>query len=583
MTARDDDLRIRPGRIQHGNRGGKHPHTFVGEVMRAAKKAGHVGASFRSSLGRNRSRFGRGRRAAVSIRLRSNARRVVTKARVVRHQGTRFRSAPLPKHITYLKREGVTKDGEPARMFDAASDEADERAFAERCKDDRHHFRFIVSPEAAIEIGDLKTFTRELVADMEKDLGTGLDWVAVDHWNTDNPHIHLLIRGRADDGEDLVISRDYISRGLRDRAAERVTLELGPRTDQQVQSALEREVEAERWTSLDRALRDISDVGGGVVDLRPGPNAEDPELRRLLLGRAAKLERLGLAEPVGPACWTLKPGLDGTLRQLGVRSDIIRTMHQAMSRTGLEPDVSRFALHGEEPADPVLGKLVQRGLDDELKGSAFAIIAGVDGRTHHLRFSDLEFTSDAPPGAIVEARAYDDANGRRRLSLATRSDLSVRQQITANGATWLDRQLLAKDPPLSGSGFGAEVREAMDARIDHLVEEGLARRQGQRAVFARDLLATLRRRELDEAAAKLSADTGLAYQPVAEGEHVAGVYRQRVTLASGRLAMIDDGLGFQLVPWRPALEKNLGREVRGTMSPSGNIDWDFSRTRGLGL
>ena len=164
-----------------------------------------------------------------SIRLRSNARRVVTKARVVRHQGTRFRSAPLPKHITYLKREGVTKDGESARMFDAASDEADEHAFAERCKDDRHHFRFIVSPEDAAEIGDLKTFTRELVADMEKDLGTGLDWVAVDHWNTDNPHIHLLIRGRADDGKDLVISRDYISRGLRDRAAERVTLELGPR------------------------------------------------------------------------------------------------------------------------------------------------------------------------------------------------------------------------------------------------------------------------------------------------------------------------------------------------------------------
>ena len=97
MTARDDDLRVRPGRIQHGNRGGKRPQTFVGEVMRAAKKAGHVGNSFRSSQGRSRSRFGRGRRAAVSIRLRSNARRVVMKARVVRHQGTRFRSAPLPK------------------------------------------------------------------------------------------------------------------------------------------------------------------------------------------------------------------------------------------------------------------------------------------------------------------------------------------------------------------------------------------------------------------------------------------------------------------------------------------------------
>jgi type IV secretory pathway VirD2 relaxase len=583
MTTRDDDLRVRPGRIQHGNRGGKRPQTFVGEVMRAAKKAGHVGNSFRSSQGRSRSRFGRGRRAAVSIRLRSNARRVVTKARVVRHQGTRFRSAPLPKHIAYLKREGVTRDGAPARMFDAGGDEADERAFAERCNDDRHHFRFIVSPEDASEIGGLKEFTRELVADMERDLGTRLDWIAVDHWNTDNPHVHLLIRGRADDGQDLVISRDYISRGIRDRAAERITLELGPRTEQQIQSALEREVEAERWTSLDRALRDISDECGGVVDLRPGPNPEDPELRRLLLGRAAKLERLGLADPVGAGCWILKSGLDGTLRQLGVRGDIIKIMHQAMSRAGSEPDVSRFALHGEEPSDPVLGRLIERALDDELKGTAYVIVAGVDGRTHHLRFGDLEFTGDAAPGAVVEARAYDDANGRRRVSLATRSDLSIADQVTASGATWLDRQLLAKDPPLGGAGFGAEVREAMEARTEHLIEEGLAKRHGQRVIFARDLLVTLQRRELEEAAATLSADTGLAYQPAAEGERISGVYRERVTLASGRFAMIDDGLGFQLVPWRPALEKNLGRELRGVMAPGGRVEWDLGRKRGLGL
>ena len=263
MTTRDDDLRVRPGRIQHGNRGGKRPQTFVGEVMRAAKKAGHVGNSFRSSQGRSRSRFGRGRRAAVSIRLRSNARRVVMKARVVRHQGARFRSAPLPKHIAYLKREGVTRDGEDARMFDAASDTADERAFAERCEDHRHHFRFIISPEDGAELGDLKTFTRELMLDVEKDLGTRLDWVAVDHWNTDNPHVHVLIRGRADDGQDLVISREYISRGFRDRAAERVTLELGPRSEREIRTALEREVGSDRWTSLDRALREKTRSCGG--------------------------------------------------------------------------------------------------------------------------------------------------------------------------------------------------------------------------------------------------------------------------------------------------------------------------------
>jgi len=582
MSTSDDDIQVRPGRIRHVNRAAKRPQTFVGEVMRAAKKAGHVGSSFRSSQGRSRSRFGRGRRAAVSIRLRSNARRVVMKARVVRHQGTRFRSAPLPKHMAYLKRDGVTRDGADARMFDATSDAADEQAFAERTADDRHHFRFIISPEDAAELADLRTFTRELMQDVERDLGTRLDWVAVDHWNTDNPHVHVLIRGRADDGQDLVISRDYISRGFRDRAAERVTFELGPRSEHEIRTALEKEVEAERWTSLDRALRDIADDGGGVTDLRPG-GEDDPEMRRLMLGRAAKLERLGLAEQIGPAQWTLKPGIEPTLRDLGIRGDIIKTMHRAMSGADREPDIAGFAIHGDAPADPVLGRLVQRGLDDELKGSAYAIVEGVDGRTHHLRFSDLELTGDARPGAIVETRAYEDANGRQRMSLATRSDLTIEAQISAPGATWIDRQLLAKDPALSNCGFGAEVREAMDRRIEHLAQQGMAERQGQRVVFARDLINTLRRQELDGAASKLSAETGLAHRPSAEGEHVSGIYRQRVTLSSGRFAMIDDGMGFQLVPWRPALEQQLGKHVAGVMAPGGGVDWNFGRKRGLAL
>jgi type IV secretory pathway VirD2 relaxase len=103
--------------------------------------------------------------------------------------------APLSAHVAYLKREGVTRDGSPTRMFDAAGDNADDRAFTERCKDDRHHFRIIVSPEDAADLTDLREYTRDLMRQMEADLGTRLDWVAVDHWNTDNPHVHLLVRG----------------------------------------------------------------------------------------------------------------------------------------------------------------------------------------------------------------------------------------------------------------------------------------------------------------------------------------------------------------------------------------------------
>jgi type IV secretory pathway VirD2 relaxase len=584
MSQRENEFRVRPGRIRDSGRGFSRTKSFVGQVMRAATKAGHVGPNFgRGKDGASRSRFGCGRRAALSLSLRPASRRVVMKARVVRHHGARSRSAPLSRHITYLKRDGVTRDGAEARMFDAASDKVDERAFAGRCGDDRHHFRFIISPEDAAELSDLRTFTRELMSDVARDLGTKLDWIAVDHWNTDNPHIHVLIRGRAEDGHDLVISRDYISRGFRDRAAERVAIELGPRSEREIRSALEREVEAERWTSLDRALRVASDDGAGVADLRPGASGEDLELRRLMVGRAAKLERLGLAEQVASGCWTFKPGIEDKLRDLSIRGDIIKTMHRAMSGFHREPDVSGFALHGDEPVETILGRLVERGLYDELKGSAYAIVDGVDGRTHHLRFTDLEMTGDAMPGAIVEARTYDDTLGRKHLTLAIRSDFSIEAQVRARGATWIDRQLIARGSEISSTGFGIAARDAMERRIDHLVGEGLARRQGQRVIFARDLLNTLRQRDLDAATSRLSLETGLLHRPSSEGERVAGTYRQTVMLASGRFAVIDDGTGFQLVPWRPALEQHLGREVSGVATGRGQVAWSLGRRMGLGI
>jgi len=585
VTTRDDGLSIRPGRIRDGGHSRGSAKSFVGQVMRAARKAGHTGKRFSGqSHASGRSRFGRGRVAAAQLRLLSPSRRVVIKARVVRHRGTHFRSAPLAKHLSYLQREGVTRDGSDARLFDADPESADAGVFADRCEQDRHHFRFIVSPEDAPEMADLRAFTRDLMANAEADLGTRLEWVAVDHWNTDNPHVHVLVRGVADDGADLVISRDYISRGLRVRAEELAGLELGPRSERAIRASLEQEVDADRWTGLDQALRAASDDNGGLADLRSGalePN--DPALRRLMIGRATKLERLGLAERVGPVQWTLRPGLEDTLRALGERGDIIKTMHRALSHSGGAVSVADFAIHTDTAA-PIIGRLADRGLHDELTGTAYVVIEGVDGRAHHLRFPDLATTGDASIGAIVEARGFEDANRRRRLALLVRSDLGLAAQVSASGATWLDRQAVTRERlPLASSGFGADAAAALERRAEHLIGEGLARRQGQRIVFAQDLLETLRRRELAAVRTKLSDETGLAWHPSAEGEHVSGVYRQRIPLASGRFAMIDDGLGFQLVPWRPSLEPHLGRQVSGVVGPGGAVDWSFGRKRGLGL
>ena len=584
MSGRDDEVFVRPGRVRDGGRGAGKPQSFVGQVMRAARKAGHTGLGFgRGASGRGGG-FGRGRAATAALALRSPQRRVVIKARVVRQRGARFRSAPLAKHLSYLQRDGVTRDGTDARLFDARGDTADVSAFAERCADDRHHFRFIVSPEDGPEMADLRAFTRDLMARAERDLGTRIDWVAVDHWNTDQPHVHVLARGVDQDGTDLVISREYISRGFRARAEEMVGLELGPRSEREIRSALQRDVGAERWTGLDRALRAAAEEGAGVADLRPGSEAfPDRDLRRLMIGRAQVLERLGLADQAGPAQWSLRPDAEATLRAMGDRGDVIRTMHRALARGGREPDTVAFAIHGDDqPGVP--GRLADRGLQDELKGSAYVVIEGVDGRAHHIRFGSLEATGEAAIGAVVEVRPFDGQDGQRRVSLAVRSDLPLEAQIGSQGATWLDRTLIAREPIApAGTGFGADVRDALAKRADHLAAEGLASRQGGRTLFARDLLDTLRRREIDVASAKLSAETGLPRVGSAEGEHVAGVYRQRVQLASGRFAMIDSGLGFELVPWKPALEEHVGRHVSGVVQPGGSVAWSFARTRGLGV
>ena len=584
MSRDDNEFRVRPGRSRDsGAASGRRSQKLAAQVQRAANKAGHAG-SRRAGLkrGSGSGKAARGRRTVAAMRRTPGQRRVTVMARIARHKGAHYRAAPLAKHIKYLERDGVSRDGRDASMFDAQTDRADRDAFAGRCEDDRHHFRFIVSPEDAGDMEDLRSFTRELMADAAKDLGTELDWVAVDHWNTDNPHIHVLVRGVASDGTDLVIDRGYISEGLRFRAEERVTLELGPRTELDIRTALEREVDAERWTSLDRQLERLGQDTAGLVDLRPGGDA-DPEMRRLLLGRAAKLEQLGLAAREGPAVWALEPGAENTLRDLSVRNDIIKTMHNAMSRDGGRFDVSALALHQDVPSEPIIGRLVERGLHDELTGSAYAIVDGVDGRTHHLRFKDMEMTGDAKAGSIVELRSWEDAKGHDRLSLATRSDIPLEAQIEAPGATWLDRQLVARDPVATGNGFGREVRDALDARASHLETQGLARRQGQRVILAQDLVGTLKNQELTAATQAIAARTGLEHKPSGAGDYVSGIYRERVTLSTGRFAMIDEGLGFQLVPWRPALDQHLGQHITGTMSPGGSVDWALGRGRGISL
>ena len=137
--------------------------------------------------------------------------------------------------------------------------------------------------------------------------------------------------------------------------------------------------------------------------------------------------------------------MEQTLRDLSIRGDIIKTMHRAMSRRGASRTCRVLRCMAARPPIRSWAGLSNAALHDELKGTAYAVIEGLDGRTHHVRFANLEPTGDASPGAIVETRAYEDARGRKQLSLAVRSDLAIEAQVTARGATWLDRRLLDAD------------------------------------------------------------------------------------------------------------------------------------------
>ena len=568
---RDDDFEPKLGRL--GDKGAKAPQrtrSFTSEVSAATRKSG-LGTMDLGPRGRVRS-FGRGRSVSPS----HSMRQVVIKARIVRHQGSRFRAASVGTHLYYLRRGGVGRDGRVGEVFDRDG-AADHAAFADRSGPDRHHFRFIVSPEDAEQLEDLRATSRELMAQMERDLGTKLDWVAVDHWNTDNPHVHVLVRGVAGDGSDLVIDRDYISRGLRDRARQLVTQELGPRTTLEIAAAADREVAAERWTHLDRKL--VASLGeSGEVDLRPS-RYDGPDDRRRLVGRLQVLQRYGLAEEGAPGRWKIVGDLEPRLRELALRGDIIKSLHRAMGEA--ERDPASLVIEGDRLAAPVIGKVVERGLHDELNGQAYVIVDGVDGRLHHFRFASLHAAGDTPVGGLAEVRAFDGQNGAG-LQFVHRSDLSVERQTSADGATWLDRQLVVRDPTtLASHGFGAEVRSALDRRREHLVANGLGKVVDGEFKPVSNLVGGLRKAELDRAEAQL-AKTGTGPVRANEGDAVTGLYSRRLDLVSGRFAMIEDGLGFQLVPWTKALDAKLGQEVTGTITKTG-VDWSLGKKRGLGL
>ncbi len=565
----------------------------------------------------------------------------------------------------------MTKDGEKGQVYSAERDVEDGRAFLERGREDRHQFRFIVSAEEGVELADLRETTRGLTRQMEADLKTRLDWIAVDHHNTGHPHSHIIVRGVTDDGKTLNIAGDYIAHGVRERASDIVTLELGRQTEQEVTRGLEAEVGAERFTRLDRMLIAEQQSRADFVDLRPDKDMLETARRNraLLIARARKLESMRLATEMEVGRWSISGRAEPVLRELGERGDIIKTMHRALEQEGLAEarPLTRYLLHREETTERIVGRVLDKGLGgDEMADRVRLVIDGADGRVHHLemdagraeeigrgmivtagsgqagpRAADRNIIEVAgqdglyrpsvhleraragigrirgdpeafvrshvrrlealrraghaeridadhwrvPTDLVERGQAYDQDRDRGNIRIGILSPTGLDRQVGHEGATWLDRELASRERiVLADEGFGREVKTALEKRKQSLVGMGYAIDHGDGRVIApKDLIRRLEAVDIERAGRALAAERGREWRPAIPGNHVTGQLVGSAQLSSGRFAMIDDGLGFSLVPWRPALEQQLGRHISGIAIPGGDVDWSFGRKRGLGL
>ena len=649
----DDEFRPRVGKPRHQS--GKKARRYLGRVVGAAIRSAEKGAV--RSRRFDGSRIGRGASMGRLLSSRDRfggmrARRAVVKTRLVR-VGTKGMPAARA-HLRYIQRDGVTREGNPGELYSADRDTADGKAFVNRCDGDRHQFRFIVSAEDGSEYPDLKPFTRRLMAQMENDLGTKLDWVAVDHFNTAHPHTHIMLRGVDDTGQNLIIAREYISHGIRERAAELVTLDLGPRTDQEIEARLRHDIGEERITAIDRRLLRSMDADRLVVSAD-----RDAFQQSLRAGRLQKLASMGLAGNVGGGRWQLAEDLEGTLRTLGERDDIIRTMQRELSARKLErPWVGRSLFGGgDTDPEPIVGRVIGRGLADEHRDRHYLLVDGVDGHAHYVDIGRGDAVAPIPEGAIVRVSARNlevrDADrvvaevaaangGHYSTDLHLRHDPSATQAFTethvrrleamrragtgverdpdgswtispdhadraaayearrhrdqpvevetlssrtidqlqgADAATWVDRELASDAPlPIRDGGFGREVRAAMAARRQWLVEQQLADGDGDRIRLRANALLMLQRRELMREGAVMASETGKTFVESKVGDRIEGTVTRRLDLASGRFAVIEKSKEFTLVPWRPVLENHFGKSASGVLRADG-VSWKFGRGR----
>jgi hypothetical protein len=468
-------------------------------------------------------------------------------------------------HGRYLAREGAQQEGQRGLGFDAREQGIDipgRLSQWERAGDLRL-WKLIVSPEAGERL-DLRQHARELVATLEGDLGLHLEWVGIEHFDTAHPHVHIAIRGRDQEGAVFRMPREYVGHGIRLRSQELATQVLGLRREHDRTAARERAVKAQSFGELDRMLERRADPQGRIEFEAVVPSSEaSRELRLQLLRRLGFLSGLGLAERIGKRTFQLSEDHRAALKQM----QLARDLEGGMTRHGellVDPDAPQLFTE-LAPGVELHGRVVG-GAEDEAGGRTLLILEGTDGAVHFVpQTPEIEEQRDAGElvrGDIVTFRATHALpeseqallvevihHGRLPeleavLEPSTLLDLVAVQTVREHGGE------LPLDGPLTG--FGAELREALEGRLPLLEERGLLEvqeeeRGGER--FRRLVVALDAEERIDRAMKERSR--GLT--PLAEVERVHGKPVAHAKLEPGRayqgrvVAMASDAEGTAYV------------------------------------
>ena len=460
MAGADDEFRPKLGRIRSS--GGRAAKRYIGKLYAKMEQARPGAFARRSGSKFTGARIGRGAGLGAAFAQKGHpfakfrSRRVTVKTRSVR-----LGKNGLPKaraHLRYLQRDGAEKDGTPGKLYGRTRDVVDGDAFLGEGRTERHQFRIIVSPEEAGELENLDSFTRDVMTAAERDLGTKLDWVAVNHYDTDHPHVHIVLRGRADDGKDLVIARKYITHGFRRRAEELATLELGPRRDLEIARSRMRETSAERFTSIDRELTKMA--ADGAVTFSQPKTVYDRFRMKLFMARLKTLETMEMAARNRNG-WRLSPALETTLKETGRRGDIIRSMDRIVGERLDIANVQDFSSAGAPRKS--IGRVLGSGAADDAHEKRFLGVDGADGKQWHVEI-DLRPGTMPPECAIIELS--------RNAAAPRKSDRTIAAIADRNSGVYSDELHAAGDPKAS-----AEYRLTHKRRLEALRRAGVVERE----------------------------------------------------------------------------------------------------------